>query len=94
MRSTALDDDSYSHTNTHVQRRLEHGVAEELLPLFRIGPDLVHAHRARALFDAGFKTHEDLAMVMMGCLVPWGFQQTKCYVCACSKLCCNRFSLT
>ena len=36
---------------------------EELLPLFRIGPDLVHAHRARALFDAGFKTHEDLAVV-------------------------------
>lgn len=53
----------------HIQKRLEHGVAEELLPLFRIGPDLVHAHRARALFDAGLKTHEDLAavrVVMMG----------------------------
>ncbi len=50
-------------TQPPTQRRLEHGVPEELLPLFRIGPDLVHAHRARALFDAGFKTHEDLAVV-------------------------------
>lgn len=52
-------------TNKHRQKRLEHGVAEELLPLFRIGPDLVHAHRARALFDAGFKTHADLAAVRL-----------------------------
>lgn len=55
-----------TRTHTHAQRRLEHGVAEELLQLFRIGPDLVHAHRARVLFDAGFKTHEDLAMVRDG----------------------------
>lgn len=45
--------------------RLEHGVAEELLPLFRVGPDIVHAHRARALFNAGYKTHEDLATAVV-----------------------------
>ena len=48
---------------------MEHGVSEELLPLFRIGPDLVHAHRARALFQAGFKNHEDLAVVSRGVVV-------------------------
>jgi hypothetical protein len=43
-------------------------VSEELLPLFRLGPELMHAHRARALFEAGFKTHEDLAVVSGGSL--------------------------
>ena len=52
-----------TYTCVCVQRRLEHGVSEELLPLFRIGPDVVHALRARALFDAGYKTHEDVAAV-------------------------------
>lgn len=41
--------------------RLEHRVGEDLLPLCRMGPELVHAARARALFEAGFQAPEDVA---------------------------------
>ncbi len=54
-----------SHLIEGLTLRLEHGVAEELLPLFRVGPDIVHAHRARTLFNAGYKTHEDLATAVV-----------------------------
>eukprot|EP00624_Nannochloropsis_granulata_P002941 evm.model.NODE_24869_length_11136_cov_18.837284.4 len=42
--------------------RLEYGVGEELVGLCRVDPELVHALRARALFDAGFKGVDELAV--------------------------------
>jgi len=42
--------------------RLEYGVGEELVGLCRIDPELMHALRARALFDAGFQGADELAV--------------------------------
>ncbi|RLG22658.1 extensin [Methanosarcinales archaeon] len=46
------------HTAKSLERRLEHGVREELLPLVSVRD--IGRHRARKLFNAGFRTPKDI----------------------------------
>ena len=46
------------HTAKSLERRLEHGVKEELLPLVSVRD--IGRHRARKLFKAGFRTPKDI----------------------------------
>lgn len=46
------------HTAKSLERRLEHGVREELLPLVSVRD--IGRHRARKLFKAGFRTPKDI----------------------------------